>query len=299
MVKNKPYILLVTSRPDGWPSRRLRDSARKLRFSLKTINPSNVSLEIDSGEFRLRNMTRLFPMPNVVIPRLGPGNYETGLPLVRQFESAGIPVINSADSIALARETFSTLQILAKNGINTPRTAYLLSMKDLKNIRKFIPGPPWIVKTFTGAMGIGTMRADAVDQLEAISATIWATRNPILVQEFLETGSNAHSDTRAFVINGKVVASMTRTAKKGEFRANVHMGGASESKKLSMDEKSIAVKAALAVGLDVAGVDWIESNGKKYVLEVNATPGFQGLEEATGVDIGRKIISFASKLGKL
>lgn len=296
---SQPYILLLTSRPDGWPAVRLRSAARELDVPLRTANPDLMCLEIISGNLRVRYAGRLLPEPAVVLPRLGPGNYDTGLPALEHFESMGIPVINRAASTALARDTYSSLLALSRSGLKVPSTARMLSIKDLVKARKIIPGPPWILKTFTGTMGIGTMKVNAVDQLEAVAATIWALNQPILMQEFLHSSTHDYTDTRAFIVGGRVIGAIQRHAGTGEYRANIHKGATSEQVRLSYSQKEFALKAAGAIGLDIAGVDWIDTDDGPVVLEVNATPGFQGFEQSTGIDVARDIIIFAVKLGKI
>ena len=295
----KPYILLLTSRPDGWPATRLRAASKALSVPLRTANPANACLEIDGHELRVRYLGRILPTPSVVIPRLGPGNYENGFAMLEHYESMGVPVCNSRESIEKARDTVSSLLLLHVKGINVPKTARLLSIKDITTSRKFIPGPPWVLKTFTGAMGIGTMMVNAVDQLEAVAATIWALKEPILMQEYVRSDDNSVSDIRTLVIGGEVVGAIRRIAHVGEFRSNVHKGATTEGIELSKREISLAKKAANALGLEIAGVDWINTKDGPVVLEVNATPGFQGFERATGKDIAKEIIRYARRVGGL
>ena len=249
----------------------------------------------DSIRFNSRKIGR----PVAVLPRLGPGNYENGLMIVAHFESIGVPVCNTSESIALARDTYLSLLAFKEAHLRTPRTARLLSLKDLKIAYRIIPGPPWILKTFTGAMGIGTMLLWRKDQLEAVAATLWALGQPILMQEFVRTSSDRIADIRALVIGGKVVGAIRRSASAGEFRANVHRGGIPEAIKLGGKEERIARKAAEAISLDIAGIDWIETGEGPVLMEANATPGFQGFESATGVDVAALIVDFAVKRGSL
>jgi len=250
-------------------------------------------LEITPNEMPVRIAHRKIRDPLVVIPRPGPGNYQNLLAVLSQYEGARIPVCNSSDSIRLAHDTYLSLLKLKSAGINVPSTARILSVKDLRTARKTIKGPPWILKTFTGSMGIGTMLVNAVDQLEAVAATLWALNQPILLQQYIDPEENIISDTRTFIIGGKIIGAIRRSAASGEFRANVHRGGTPEPIELSRSERRLALKAANAVGLDIAGVDWIETKSGPVVLEVNATPGFQGFETATGQDVAKQIIDYA------
>jgi len=287
------YILILTARPSGWGTKRLREAAKSCGIYVRAADPSRAMLEISDGDLPVRIAHRKIRMPNAVIPRPGPGNYENMLAILSQFEAAGVPVCNSSDSIRLAHDTYLSLLKLKAAEINVPSTARILSVKDLRTARKIIPGPPWILKTFTGSMGIGTMLVHAVDQLEAVAATLWALEQPILMQEFIGSAEGSNFDTRALVIGKNVTGAIRRSAASGEFRANVHRGGIPEEVNLSKTETKLALKAAGAIGLDIAGVDWIETKKGPLVLEVNATPGFQGFETATGKDVGRKIIDYA------
>jgi ribosomal protein S6--L-glutamate ligase len=293
---NQPYILHLTARPDGWGAKRFREASKKLGVKLRTADPARALLETgpDGGAFWING--RKLQRPGCVLPRFGPGNYENGLALLWHLEASGIPTCNTSRAISIARDTYGTLLELSRAGLNVPVTARILTIKDLQIAIKTIPGPPWILKTFTGAMGIGSMLIHQKDQLEAIAATLWALRQPILLQEFITPESGKISDIRIFVIGGKIIGAIRRSAAAGEFRSNVHRGGTPEIITLSKREQNLALKAVNAAGLDIAGVDWLETSNGPVFLEVNATPGFQGFESATGIDVARAIITFAMDL---
>lgn len=293
----KPYILILTSKPDTWSASRFREAARKRKVNIRTADPRRALLEISPDGISVRSTGRLFSPPLAVIPRLGPGNYENGVAMLNHLEASGVPVCNSGKAIDIARDTFSTLLRLKNAGLNIPRTVRLLSLKDLKIARKLIPGPSWIMKTFTGAMGIGTMLVTEVDQLEAVAATLWALGQPILLQEYLRSDDETSSDIRSLVVGGKVLGAIRRYATEGEFRANVHRGGTPEGVNLTVTETRLALKAAKTIGLDIAGVDWMATGDGPVLLEVNATPGFRGFETATGIDAAGAMLDFAIGLG--
>lgn len=294
MQGHKPYILHLTSRPDGWGAKRLREAARESGIHTRSADPHRTMLEISGDGDCARVHGRRIPRPSVVLPRLGPGNYEDGLAAIGHFEAVGIPVVNSAHAIGIARDTYQTLLKLKAAGLKVPSTARIISMKALRAAKKSIPGPPWILKTFTGAMGIGTMLIHKTDQLEAVAATLWALKQPMLLQEFIHPGNPEYvADYRAFVIGGEIIGIIRRTAGEGEFRANVHRGGTPERVVPSHKHERIAKRAAKAIGLELAGVDWIETADGPVVLEANATPGFQGFEDATGINVARAIIEYA------
>ncbi|HDS30955.1 MAG TPA: RimK family alpha-L-glutamate ligase [Firmicutes bacterium] len=289
----KKYIMILTARPDSHASMRFREAARERKIGLKAVDPKKALLEIGTDGVSIRSAGRLFPAPVAVIPRLGPGNYENGIAMLDHLEASGVAVANNGDAIFTAHDTFKSLLKLKKAGLNVPHTARILSIKDLRIARKLIPGPPWILKTFTGAMGIGTMLMHKVDELEAICATLWALGQPILMQEYLHSKDETIEDIRSLVIGNRVVGAIRRKATAGEFRANVHKGGVAEAVELSKVDMKLAMKAAKSIGLNIAGVDWIVTRDGPLVLEVNATPGFQGFESATGMDIAGEMIDFA------
>jgi len=294
--KGRQYILLLSSRPNRWASARFREAAKARGTALRFGDPSQVMLE--TADASVRFYGRRIGRPHSVIPRLGPGNYENGIALLTHFETAGVPVANSGASIGLARDTWLTLLAFSKAGLRIPATARLVSIRDLKIARKTIPGPPWILKTFTGAMGIGTMLVREVDQLEALAATLWALHQPILMQEYLRSSQERISDIRALVIGERMIGAIRRAAPRGEFRSNVHRGGRPEAIELSRQEEKLALRAARAIGLGLAGIDWIDTAEGPVFLEANATPGFQGFEGATGLDVAGEMIDYAVRIGK-
>jgi ribosomal protein S6--L-glutamate ligase len=297
MKNPKPYILLLTSRPDSWAATRLREAARLVNVSLRAFDSNKSFLEIKSDGGIVRFNGREVSLPLSIIPRLGPANQINSLTVLAQFESIGVPVCNGSYSADLAHDTYRTLLALKKAGVQIPHTARLISIKDLKNARKIIPGPPWILKTYTGAMGIGTMLIHKTDQLEALAATLWALGQPVLLQEYLSPVAGAtNSDIRSLVVGKSVIGAIRRSAGLGEFRTNVHQGGRPDPVKLSKQEIKLAIKVTNAVGLNIAGVDWIETENGPVVLEVNATPGFQGFECATGIDAARAMVEYAMSL---
>jgi ribosomal protein S6--L-glutamate ligase len=289
-------ILIITARPTGWATSRFRSAARKRGVPLHTCDPAEVLLEIRPDGLAIRHKGKKLAPPHAVIPRLGPGNYENGYALLDLFEAAGIPVCNTRLAIETAHDTLHTLLHLHTAGLRVPKTARIISIKDLAISQKIIPGPPWILKTYTGAMGIGTMLITKADQLEALAATFWALKQPVLLQELVKSSDDKIADYRAMVIGNKVLGIIRRNALAGEFRANVHRGATPELINPTKDQTRLALKAARASGLGIAGVDWIMTSDGPVVLEVNATPGFKGFESATGIDVAGAMIEYGMSL---
>lgn len=227
---------------------------------------------------------------DAVIPRIGATHTFYGTAVVRQFEMMGVLSANESQAITRARDKLRSLQLLARAGIGLPVTGFAHSIKDIDGLIETVGGAPVIVKLLEGTQGIGVVLAETKKAAESVIAAFRQLDANILVQEFIKEAGGA--DIRAFVIGGKVVAAMKRQAPPGEFRSNLHRGGRAERVRLSPEERTTAVRAAKTLGLDVAGVDLIRSNHGPVIIEVNSSPGLEGIETATGIDVAAKIISF-------
>jgi len=230
---------------------------------------------------------------DAVIPRIGASETFYGTAVVRQFEMMGTFTANESQAIARARDKLRSLQLLARSGIGLPVTGMAHSTKDVDGLIDMVGGAPLIVKLVEGTQGIGVVKCETREAAESVIAAFRQLNANILVQEFIAEANGV--DLRAFVVNGKVVAAMRREAKQGEFRANIHRGGKASKAKLTPEERSIAVRAAKVMGLNVAGVDLLRSNHGPVVIEVNASPGLEGIEGASGVDVAGKIIDFVER----
>ncbi len=225
-----------------------------------------------------------------VIPRIGASRTFYGTAVVRQFEMQGIFSVNESQGISRSRDKLRSLQLLARQGIGLPVTGFAHSTKDVDGVIDIAGGAPLVVKLLEGTQGIGVVLAETRKAAESVIEAFRGLSANILVQEFIREAKGM--DIRAFVINGRVVAAMRRQAAAGEFRSNLHRGGAAEAIKLTPEERSTAVRSAKAMGLNVAGVDMLRSNHGPVVMEVNSSPGLEGIEKATGVDVAGKIIEF-------
>ncbi|MDH3496939.1 MAG: 30S ribosomal protein S6--L-glutamate ligase [Gemmatimonadota bacterium] len=225
-----------------------------------------------------------------VIPRIGASRTFYGTAVVRQFEMQGIFSVNESQGISRSRDKLRSLQLLARQGIGLPVTGFAHSTKDVDGVIDIAGGAPLVVKLLEGTQGIGVVLAETRKAAESVIEAFRGLSANILVQEFIREAKGM--DIRAFVVNGRVVAAMRRQAAAGEFRSNLHRGGAAEAIKLTPEERSTAVRSAKAMGLNVAGVDMLRSNHGPVVMEVNSSPGLEGIEKATGVDVAGKIIEF-------
>jgi ribosomal protein S6--L-glutamate ligase len=233
---------------------------------------------------------------DAVIPRIGATHTFYGTAVVRQFEMMGVLTANNSQAITRSRDKLRSLQLLARAAIGLPVTGFAHSIRDIDGLLASVGGPPVVIKLLEGTQGIGVVRAETQQAAESVIAAFRQLDANILVQEFIEEAGGA--DIRAFVVGGKVVAAMKRQAPPGEFRSNLHRGGQAEKVKLSPEERSIAVRASKTMGLNVAGVDLIRSNHGPVVIEVNSSPGLEGIEKATGVDVAGAVIEFLEKSPK-
>lgn len=230
---------------------------------------------------------------DAVIPRIGASHTFYGSAVVRQFEMMGVYCANGSQAITRARDKLRCLQILARDGIALPVTGFAHSPKDVGAVIGLVGGAPLVIKLLEGTQGIGVVLAETDQAAASVIEAFRGLNANILVQEFIRESSG--TDLRCFVVGNRVVAAMRRTAPPGEFRANVHRGGSVRKVRLTPEERSIAVRATRSMGLQIAGVDILRSNHGPVVLEVNSSPGLEGIEAASGKDIAGKIIEFIEK----
>ncbi len=228
--------------------------------------------------------------PEAIIPRIGASYTFYGTAVVRQFEMADVFTINSSDAISRSRDKLRSMQLLSRAGVGLPTTSFAHSTQDIDGLLEVVGGAPVVVKLLEGTQGLGVVLAETRKAAESVIGAFRQMDANILVQEYVKEAGG--SDIRAFVLGGKVVAAMRRTGAPGEFRSNLHQGGTAEPVKLAPKERATAVRAAKTMGLNVAGVDMLQSSEGPMVLEVNSSPGLEGIEAASGVDIADLIIEY-------
>jgi ribosomal protein S6--L-glutamate ligase len=228
--------------------------------------------------------------PDAVIPRIGATYTFYGAAVVRQFEMAGIYTLNDSQSISRSRDKLRSLQLLSRAGVGLPTTSFAHSTQDIDGLLDVVGGPPVVVKVLEGTQGLGVVLAETKKAAESVISAFRQLDANILVQEFIKEARGA--DIRAFVVGGKVVAAMKRQGAPGEFRSNLHRGGHAEAVKLTPAERATAVRAAKTMELNVSGVDLVRSDSGPMVLEVNSSPGLEGIEGASGVDIADAIVEY-------
>lgn len=274
-----------------YSTRRLAHEARAHGHDFRVIDPLKCQLTIDHEEPLIHHEGRRLATPDVVIPRIGTSITQYGLAVVNQFEMMGVAIVNRSQAIARARDKLRAAQLLARHGIDTPRTVFLRDPKILALAVELVGGFPVIIKITQGTQGIGVMMSESMKSLESVLETFWAMGQDIIIQEFIRESKG--KDVRAFVIGNRVVAAMRREGALGEFRSNIHRGGHGRPVTLTPDYEKAALMATRVMGLQIAGVDLLIAKEGPKVIEVNASPGFQGLEKASKGNVARQFIEYA------
>jgi len=290
-------IGLLASNPDLYSNRRIIEAAEARGHEIQFLNIKNCYMKLDASapEIHYRG-GRILNDLDAVIPRIRPSQTFYACTLLRQFESLGIYCLNTSTAISQSRDKLRALQLLLDNGLDIPTTGFASSPLDTGDLIDMVGGAPLIIKLLEGTQGTGVVLAETRKAADSVINAFKSLNANILVQEFIKESSG--TDIRSFVVDGKVVASIQRIAAPGEFRANMHQGGRAELIKITPDERRIAIKASKAMNLKVAGVDIIRSNKGPLLLEVNSSPGLQGIETATNEDIAiRMILAIEKQLG--
>jgi ribosomal protein S6--L-glutamate ligase len=282
-------IALLASDKTLYSNKRLLEAATSRGHEIHFYNIQHCYMKLDtqSPEVRYRG-GKLVEGIDAVIPRIRPSMTFYGCALLRQFKSIGSYCVNSAEAIAQSRDKLLSSQLFNKNGIEIPVTGFAKSPLETKDLISMVGGAPLIIKLLQSAQGKGVVSAETNKAAESVINAFKSLQANILVQEFIKEASG--KDIRCFVVNGKVVASIQREAAVGEFRSNIHLGGSATKVKITSEERKMAVKATKILNLDVAGVDIIRSSRGPLLLEVNSSPGLEGVENATGIDVAKTII---------
>jgi ribosomal protein S6--L-glutamate ligase len=282
-------IGLLASNPDLYSNQRIIEAGEQLGHQVEFLDIKQCYIKLDAKtpEVHYRG-GRVLNDLDAVIPRIRPSMTYYGCALTRQFESMGVYALNTSNAITHSRDKLYSLQLMLNNGLDIPITGFANSPLDTNDLIKMVGGSPLIVKLLEGTQGKGVVLAETKKAAESVINAFKSLNANILVQEFIKEANG--KDLRCFVINGKVVAAMQREAPPGEFRANIHLGGTGTIVKITKEERKLAIQAAKAMGLEVAGVDLIRSAKGPLLLEVNSSPGLEGIEGATGKDIAMEMI---------
>ncbi len=282
-------IAILASNPELYSNKRLMEAGEIRGHEMVFLNVEHAYMKLDanSPEIRYRGGNILNEF-DAIIPRIKPAVTFYGCALIRQFDNLGVYCLNSAEAITQSRDKLFASQLFSKNDIHIPITGFAKSPMDTKDLIRMVNGAPLIIKLLESTQGKGVVLAETNKAAESVINAFKSVQTNILVQEFIKEANG--QDIRCFVVNGKVIASMQRQAEKGEFRANLHQGGKASVIKITPEEKKLALKAAKVLNLAVAGVDIIRSNKGPLLLEVNSSPGLEGIENATGKDIANSMI---------
>ena len=289
-------ILILSRKRSLYSTRRLREEGERLGHDIEVVDPLKCVLLLSQGKPSVLLAGKPLPTPNVVLPRIGLTGTAYSIAVVRQFDLMGVPLVNNHGPIARARNKLGCLQLLASKGIRVPDTLISRYPRDLDKLMKLVGGPPLIMKLLRGTQGTGVIFAESRASVESMLETIWSLGEDIMLQRFIAESKG--KDIRALVIHGKVRAAMRRIAPEGEFRSNIHRGAVGQKLRIPREYERIAVKAAAAAGLELAGVDILESQAGPMVIEVNSSPGFQGLEKATGQNVARLFVEAAVRTAR-
>ncbi len=286
-------IAILSHKPSLYSTRRLKEAAEQLGHDADVVDYLRCYMNITSSNPQIIYQGQTLNDIDAIIPRIGASKTFYGTAVVRQFEVMGVFSPNGSQAISRSRDKLRCLQILARKGIGLPVTGFANSTKDIDGLVNVVGGAPLVIKLLEGTQGIGVVLAETDQAAKSVIEAFRGLDANILVQEFIAEAKGA--DIRCFVVGEKVVASMKRQGAAGEFRSNLHRGGSAEAIKLSPEERSTAIQAAKAMGLSVAGVDLLRSNRGPVVMEVNSSPGLEGIETSTGVDVASHIIKFIEK----
>ena len=289
-------IALLSRNRKLYSSRRLIEADEEKGHEIQVLDALRCYMNIAAHKPTIHYRGEQLNGFDAVIPRIGASITFYGTSVLRQFEVMGVYPLNESVAVSRSRDKLRSMQLLSRRGLGMPVTGFANKPDDVKDLIKMVGGAPLVVKLLEGTQGIGVVLAETAKAAESVIEGFMGVKADILVQEYIKEAGGA--DIRCFVIGGKVVAAMKRQAAAGEFRSNLHRGGSASLIKITPEERSTAVRAARVMGLNVAGVDLLRSNHGPVIMEVNSSPGLEGIEEATGKDVAGLIIQFMEKNAK-
>ncbi len=286
-------IVILSRNENLYSTKRLIEEAEKRNHFVEIIDPLKCDLIIEKEKPTIYYENRYLDYVDAIIPRIGASVTFFGCAVVRQFEMMNVFTTVSSDAIIRSRDKLRCFQHLSKSGVGMPKTVFTNYSRDVVEVLEHVGGTPVIIKLLEGTQGIGVVLAETKNAAESVLEAFNGLEARVIVQEYIEEANGA--DLRALIVDGEVVGAMKRQGKEGEFRSNLHRGGTANYIKLSSDELKLAIKAAQALKLPVCGVDMLTSKRGPLILEVNSTPGLEGIEIATKKNIGRAIITFIER----
>ncbi|PIV17822.1 MAG: 30S ribosomal protein S6--L-glutamate ligase [Flavobacteriales bacterium CG03_land_8_20_14_0_80_35_15] len=286
-------IAILSRNPNLYSTKRLVEAGAKRNHEMLVVDHSKCDIIIEKKKPAIMYKHELLTDINAVIPRIGASVTFYGTAVVRQFEMMKVFTAVESQALMRSRDKLRSLQVLSRAGLGLPKTVFTNYSKDVKDIIKRVGGSPLVIKLLEGTQGLGVVLAENDNAAESVLEAFNGLQARVIVQEFIKEAKGA--DIRVFVVDGVVVGAMKRQGKEGEFRSNLHRGGTAKIVELSVDEENAALKAARIMGLGIAGVDLLQSARGPLILEVNSSPGLEGIEAATGKDIAKKIIHYIER----
>ena len=289
-------IAILSRNSKLYSTRRLVEAAQARGHEIDVIDTLHCYMDITSNKPTVRYHGQELPKYDAVIPRIGASVTFYGTAVVRQFEMMGTFIVNESVAISRSRDKLRSMQLLSRKGVGLPRTGFASKPDNIKDLIKNVGGAPVVIKLLEGTQGIGVVLAETTKSAEAIIEAFMGLKANILVQEFIKEAGGA--DIRCLVVGGRVIAAMKRQGAEGEFRSNLHRGGSAVLVKLTKEERATAVMSAKVMGLGMCGVDILRAERGPVVMEVNSSPGLEGIETATNKDVAGMIIEYIEKNAK-
>lgn len=286
-------LLMLARNASLYSHKRLVEAAEARGHEIDVLDTLRIYMNITSLRPEARYQGKSLENYDAVIPRIGASITSYGTAVVRQFEMMGVWAVNESVAIGRSRDKLRSLQLLSRAGIGLPVTAFAHETRMTDDVLDIVGGEPVVIKLLEGTQGVGVVLAETRRSAKSVIEAFRGAKVDILVQEFIKEAGG--SDIRMIVVGGKVIAAMKRQGGEGDFRSNLHRGGSSSKVKITPEERSTAIRAAKVMGLNVAGVDILRSNHGPVVMEVNSSPGLEGIEETTGFDVADAIIDFVEK----
>ncbi|MFT7880010.1 MAG: 30S ribosomal protein S6--L-glutamate ligase [Sulfurimonas sp.] len=283
-------VYILSRNAKLYSTQRLVEAAEQRGWEVRVVNYLKCYIEIMKGELKINYMGEELPLPDAIIPRIGASRTFYGTSVVRHFEIMGAFSTSGNLALARSRDKLRSLQVLSKKEIDMPKTVFASNKSCAKDVIALSGGAPLVLKILEGTQGVGVVLVDSEQAAKSVLDAFYGMDVNLLVQEFIEEAGGA--DIRAFVVDGKVVGAMKRQGAEGDFRSNLHQGGRATAHTLTRKERATATAAAKAMGLGVCGVDMIPSDRGLLVMEVNSSPGLEGIEKSTGLDIAGKIMEY-------
>lgn len=286
-------VYILSRNEELYSTKRLVEAAKARGWEARVIDYLKCSIEIMKDELKINYLGEELPKPDAIIPRIGASRTFYGTAMVRHFEMMDVFTSTGSLAIKRSRDKLRSLQILSKNGVDMPKTIFASNKSSAKDVIALSGGTPLVLKILEGTQGVGVVLVESEKAAKSVLDAFYGMDVNLLVQEYIEEAGGA--DIRVLIVGGEIVGAMKRQGAEGDFRSNLHQGGSATAHKLTRKEKATALAAAKAMGLGVCGVDMIESSRGPLVMEVNSSPGLEGIEKSTKIDIAGKIMDYIAK----